>query len=1028
MRDESGNPIYSSENLPKITAKHPRLLINEDLLPAVRERLNKEAYKTSVENLIDSRDRDLDGVFPPAQNGAGNYVGQVGYTAQANALYYMLTGEDAYADKAIMILMNAIQSFEYATSGSGDAPSRDAGYMLDTVARVYDWCYDKLSWGQKETLILKTKNIAKQMQAGFPVRMDSGAVTGHVTEAQIQQCYLSCGIAFYDEDREFFDSTMSVLLDRFVPVRDFAYASHEHFQGTGYGPYRGSYELMADILLSRAGWTDLYSKDGRYLPYTYILNRRPDGLILTDGDTDDQEYGNFYLVYPQYLIYGATLYEDPYLQYAINHYPNALQNIQEVKYTAPEIFLVYDDTLPEKSYSDLPLTTYLPSPGGTMIARTDWKNGIAANTVVAKMKVKEYFWSNHDHSDAGSFQLYYKGLLAKHSGVYNGYFSDHDKSYYKRTIASNSLLVYDPEENWGDENAYFANDGGQNTKSWRSEAIRLEDILENCYRSGKVLAHYIGPNEKKPTFSYLKGDISYAYSANKVQYMTRSFVFINLNNEQHPAALLTYDKITSVNPNFKKYWLLHTIQEPTINGNVSTVMRDEDGYGGKLVNTTVLPEQSNTKIEVIGGKENHKEYDVFGTNYEMQPIAGDDVNDEKDTWRIQISPRVKEKDNTFLNVIQVMDPEIEPLEVVRVDFGAMEGVRLANKMVLFAKAKSKIRADIEIAIPAGVDEVLLCDMDAGKWDVRFNGEPFGVISADGDGSCITLAVVAGIYTFKTTTNGLSGINQTPQIVTPEEETKAEGNDDAAAPITLVINSKKVTDVEVREQDKDVFLPLKAMIKHANGTLTEREDGTVLIQTDYSTGTLTNGSTQCEINGQPVTLKFAPSLENNDYWMEYEDIAKALGATVKYNDFARAIYYKVRVLPENEYLITNIFANVPTDTGYPETNAIDGTTNTRSAIDGDGSYFQFEIPEAAMVSRIGIAWHRGNLRYAYFDLQASEDGEHFETVYQGQSSGTTLQMEQYELTRPIKAKYFRLVNHGNSTGTWCSPTELAVYKD
>ena len=62
---------------------------------------------------------------------------------------------------------------------------------------------------------------------------------------------------------------------------------------------------------------------------------------------------------------------------------------------------------------------YYPSPQGAMFARTGWEDGIDSPSVVAFMNLEEYNFTNHDHLDAGHFQIYYKGILANDSGSYN---------------------------------------------------------------------------------------------------------------------------------------------------------------------------------------------------------------------------------------------------------------------------------------------------------------------------------------------------------------------------------------------------------------------------------------------------------------------------------------------------------------------------------------------------------------------------------------------------------------------------------
>lgn len=146
-----------------------------------------------------------------------------------------------------------------------------------------------------------------------------------------------------------------------------------------------------------------------------------------------------------------------------------------------------------KAPDDLPLTRFSGSPFGWMIARTGW----GENSVIAEMKINEHFVGNHQHLDGGSFQIYYKGPLAIDAGAYSGssggYNSPHNKNYFKRTIAHNSLLVYDPDEkfachNYGGANksSFAANDGGQRMPGdgWKT-CNSMNDLLSDEYTVGK---------------------------------------------------------------------------------------------------------------------------------------------------------------------------------------------------------------------------------------------------------------------------------------------------------------------------------------------------------------------------------------------------------------------------------------------------------------------------------------------------------------------------------------------------------------
>ena len=289
-----------------------------------------------------------------------------------------------------------------------------------------------------------------------------------------------------------------------------------------------------------------------------------------------------------------------------------------------------------------------------MVARTGWGD----NSVIAEMKINEYNFVNHQHLDAGAFQIYYKGALAIDSGLYSGssgaYGSPHCMNYYWRTIAHNSLLIHDPQETFGRES--YGNDGGQRLPNRRSEARDLSVLLkpENGYRTGQVLAHGFGPDAHEPDFTLLQGDITDAYSK-KVEQVRRSFVFLNLHNEQVPAAFVVFDRVISSDAGFRKFWLLHTQEEPRIKGRTAQVDCTEHGVRGRLTLDVVLPVAANAELASVGGP--GEEFWVFGENFanDVDPRRRERSSIEPGAWRLELTPKTAAKEDRFLTVMQVSD-------------------------------------------------------------------------------------------------------------------------------------------------------------------------------------------------------------------------------------------------------------------------------------------------------------------------------------------------------------------------------------
>jgi heparin/heparan-sulfate lyase len=386
-----------------------------------------------------------------------------------------------------------------------------------------------------------------------------------------------------------------------------------------------------------------------------------------------------------------------------------------------------DISLQPKSIATLPLSWYSGSPFGWAIARTGWD----ANAVIAEMKVNEYNFVNHQHLDAGAFQIYYKGALAIDSGIYEGgaaggYGSTHCLNYSWRTIAHNSLLVYDPNEKFGGRG--YGNDGGQRLPHGRSEARNLGVLLapENGHRTGKVLAHGFGPDAQTPDFTLLQGDITDAYSK-KVRQATRSFVFLNLHNSQVPAALVVLDRVVSANPAFRKYWLLHTQEEPRLDGTSAVIDCTQYGNRGRLTLDTLLPPTANADLAKVGGL--GKEYWVFGQNWanDVDPQRLERTSLEPGAWRIELSPKTASAEDLFLNVMQVTDRQSPSRWPVRyLDAGDRVGCVIegpeASWIVLMRKDSQRSAAPVKFTVPGGhPGRILVTDLASGQWHAQQEG-------------------------------------------------------------------------------------------------------------------------------------------------------------------------------------------------------------------------------------------------------------------------------------------------------------------
>jgi heparin/heparan-sulfate lyase len=728
----TGAPLAWQEvdgvKIPTPPAEHPRLYLRAEHVAQLPQRLKNRVLQEAVERLQSQRS-------PQAK-------------VEWDALQYLVTHDEKLGRAVIEAALPLLQKCELADRQDA---CRETGRMMVTGAIVYDWCYSLLTAEERQAFIKELVRLAQTQECGYPPK-GQGSVTGHSSEAMIMRDMLSAGIAIYDEFPEMYRLAAGRFFREHLPARNWFYPGHAYHQGDSYGPHRYSWDTYPLWIFDRLGAGNVYNPEQQFVPYLWIYTTRPDGQRLRAGDTfaHSAPRGR---PWSQYIgtVLTASYYSDGILldQYQRQGGSGGNETIFEV--------LWRDTALAPKSISTLPLSRYFGSPFGWTVARTGWDE----NAVIAEMKINEYNFVNHQHLDAGAFQIYYKGTLAADTGLYSGssgaYGSPHCQNYFWRTIAHNSLLVYDPNEDFGRRG--YGNDGGQRLPRGRSEARDLKVLLapENGCRTGKVLAHGFGPDPQTPDFTWLQGDITEAYSK-KVKQVTRSFVFLNLRNAQVPAALVVFDRVVSADPAFRKYWLLHTLEEPRVEATSATVDCTQHDSRGRLTLDVLLPPCSTRQSGMGFQPMNHrqdadattargrdalatggatltkvggpgKEYWVFGQNYtnDVDPQRLERSSIETAAWRIEVSPKAAKAEDLFLNVMQVTDrraPSRRPVR--RLDAGDRVGCLIegpeSSWVVLLRRDNQRSTAPVKFTVPGDrPSRILVTDLSPGPWRARREG-------------------------------------------------------------------------------------------------------------------------------------------------------------------------------------------------------------------------------------------------------------------------------------------------------------------
>jgi len=217
---------------------------------------------------------------------------------------------------------------------------------------------------------------------------------------------------------------------------------------------------------------------------------------------------------------------------------------------------------------------------GQVVSRSGWNND---DVVTIFKSGRAYTPGTHYHADENSFVIDRAGSLAIDSGS-DDRDSSHYSSYFTRSVAHNTITLTQLGE-------VFAlgpgNDGGQIGGSWvrtlqsdgRLDSAQYGALIREPLRLDGIIAF-----ETAADFTYAAGDATKAYSSDKVSLFTRQFLHVR------PGCIVIFDRVTSTDAALEKRWLLHTIDEPTIDQHLATVTHQQ----GRLFCQTLLPIQSRT--------------------------------------------------------------------------------------------------------------------------------------------------------------------------------------------------------------------------------------------------------------------------------------------------------------------------------------------------------------------------------------------------------------------------------------------------
>ena len=758
---------YNAPKAYPTKGEHPRVYINSSMIPGILEALENPENKYAAEDFWTKANKNEDGDLGPKKLTSQtyhNYSDNVLDVIQAKALAYVLTGEEYYGLSAVYAMQNFIKTLDYDARYSDQC--RDFGRIMFIAACVYDWCYDILSENDIFCLIagveqkiltgkvpntsglIASSSSAVKMEVGFPPT-GQDAAAGHGAENQILRDYLAFAVAIYDELPGWYELIGGRFYQEYVGIRNQYYTAGLYPQGTGgYNASRFYADLCsAAIMISAVGENPYNEDDMREVLYGLVvtMTNTSDKSMFFVGDSRPTTNTTIYV--GECPIISSYVFSDPLARGIAKFLNPRFENMSSGPYgvTAAE-FLIFSSNgvvTDEEPFENFPLIFYNGGWYGQMIARNTW----GSNAAVALMKIQEKTTGNHDHAAAGTFQIYYKGILTGDMGDYTGvaYHSDHCKYFHRATIAHNGLLIYNSAHK-NDNSGWYSggqrdNIGEPSYNSWSNSK----------YDTGKVTGYSsLVDADGNAVYSYIAGDITAAYNADTVDYVGRTMLTVFTEDEEVPMFFFVFDRIDSDSASFKKTFLLQVPGKdaPVIdNANKTVTVYNTKA---KLVLKNILGGDTITGVGGTLPDGTRQNYLINGK--QLHYYGSGKTPQDGTTWgRVEISPNTGNKSDLLLNVMYVADKNTNVTYVAE-GFSAydatgsnkmLEGAIIGNTAALFNTGKDLYSEELRFTAPGSGDiTYYVGGLASGTWKIKVNGQSYDSVTATKEGTMITFTAPA----------------------------------------------------------------------------------------------------------------------------------------------------------------------------------------------------------------------------------------------------------------------------------------------
>lgn len=692
---------------------------------------------------------------------------QIVDVARSVGLAYLLletnsTERDSYLDAALEYAKQLIEVEPSAGPAEANNPDYTQSGRVEAMGILYDWLYTELDStpypgdpqlrNYSDMLALRIMQTTKLLEkyicgAGNTLHVSQqtdGSLTGswtcldpatpsivgghdHENDTSILAGILAIATE-YPELQDLLDIMEDNFKNGFDKVREWVSIDGGHHMGWDYGAVYTFQD--ATQLFDVATNVDLKASWQTKLIDRYIYGLRSDLVYPASGDAfkntrvglNSQHVAGFSLIASNR---DGNAYAQEFYDTTIRPFAQGVR-FEELMYWTPG--------MQTSNISELSTSIWFRN-SGQVLMRDNWDY---TNASLVEFKSTSFWTENHHHLDQNAFTVYYKAPLLIDSGFYDRYASDHWQNYFTRSVAHNTLTVWDPTEQYvkTSHGPVYSNDGGQQFPEFGNlNPTDVNLIRENGSNHLDGIVDY----EYGSDYTYTVGNASKAYIDQKAgtgatkldseQGFLRHLVHLKSPGFWPHPIIIDYDTVTTIpgKESLDKSLLWHMVNEPVESNDVtrgpgihpnlpcSNPLRISNGGGMVLLQTLLPVNCSMTKIGGINGLDDFRftVRDSESGTYTNYATETTDFHTDVGEWRVEMTATDSNLREHFLSVISIADedPALAPPESTVIDSPTNTGVLLGNQLsVVFSKPD----ADSNLLFwqqPAGDNELLVTGLE-----------------------------------------------------------------------------------------------------------------------------------------------------------------------------------------------------------------------------------------------------------------------------------------------------------------------------